>query len=67
MEPFKKYITYIITFFIPFILVTACQFYSVTSLVLFTKNKKNYGMREKKISCIYGWLIVSRYIKGGRK
>ena len=60
MGPFKKYITCIITYFNPFILVTVCQFYSVPSLVLFNKNEKNYGIKEKKLFCIYGCFIVSR-------
>ena len=29
--------------------------------------KMNYGMREKKIFCIYGCFSVSGFIKGGRK
>ena len=49
METFKKYVTCIIAFFIPFICVILSQFYSITSPVLFTKNNKLCGMRKKKI------------------
>ena len=45
---------------------TLCQFYAFTSPVLLTI-KTNYGMREKKIFCIYGCIRVSRYINVGRK
>ena len=52
--------------FIPLTCVTLCQFYSVTSPVLFTKIT-NYEMREKKIFCMYSCFNVSRDIKEGRK
>ena len=38
MEPCKKYVTCIMTFFIPFTSVSHCRFNSVTFPVLFTKN-----------------------------
>ena len=41
-EPFKKYVTCIIAFFIPLTCVRVSQFYSITYFVLFTKN---YEMR----------------------
>ena len=34
-------------FLIPLTCVTLCQFYFITSDVLFTKNNKRMGMREK--------------------
>ena len=37
MEPFKNYVTCKMAFFTPFNFVTLCQFYSITSLVLYTK------------------------------
>ena len=37
MESFKKYVTCIMAFFTPFNAVTRCQFYSITTPVLFTK------------------------------
>ena len=42
-ELFKKYVTCTMAFFTLFIFVRLCQFYSITSPVLFTR------MREKKI------------------
>ena len=33
----------------------------------YSPKMKNYGVREKKIFCIYGCFSISRYIKGGRK
>ena len=39
-EPFKKYVTCITAFFIPLTCVKFSQFYSITSLVLFTTNKQ---------------------------
>ena len=55
-----------ISFFIPLNCVTLSQFYSITSLELFTKNNELWNERNEDF-CIYGCLIVSRYIKGGRK
>ena len=52
---FKKCITDIIAFFIPFTGVASYQFYSITSPTLFTKKKK---LRLKK---------QLRYTKRGRK
>ena len=60
MALFKKYVTSIMAFFIPFTCVTLCQFYSITSHVLFTKTT-NYGMREKKIFCIYSCFGISHH------
>ena len=37
MGPFKNYVTCKMAFFTPFNFVTLCQFYSITSLVLYTK------------------------------
>ena len=65
-DPFKKYVTCIMAFFIPLTCVTLFQFYSITSVV-FSLKTTNYGMREEKIFCIYGCFSVSCYIKGGRK
>ena len=50
-------------FFIPLTCVTLSPFYSISSLVLFTKNN-NYKMRGKNIFCVYGYFIsVSRKMK----
>ena len=35
--------------------------------VSYQTSLRNYGMRKRKIFCIYGCFTVSRYIKGGRK
>ena len=52
--------------FLPFTCVTLCQFYSLSSLS-YSLKITNYGMREKKIFCIYGCFNLSRYIKEGKK
>ena len=36
-EPFKKYVTCILTLFTPFNFITFCQLYSITFPVLFIK------------------------------
>ena len=67
MEPFKTCGTLIMAFFIQLSYVTFCQFYSITSPVLFTKIT-NYGMREKKILLyMYGCVSVLCYINGDKK
>ena len=68
MVPCKKFVAYIMEFFIPFhsTCVTLCQFFSIASPVLFNRNNKLWNER-KKISYIYGCFSESRYIKGGRK
>ena len=58
MGLFKKYVTCTMTFFTPFTFVKPCQFKPITSHVLFI-----YGIKEKKIFCIYGCFSVSRYAK----
>ena len=55
MEQFKKYVTCMMTFFIQFICVTLCQFYSATSPVLFTKNEKLWNERKEYFFNI--WLL----------
>ena len=66
MGPFEKYITSIITFFNPLILVTVCQFFCVTSLVLFTKNKKTMEWEKKRF---FVYMTASSYhvISKGKK
>ena len=76
MGLFKKHVTCITTFFILFIYITLCQFYSITSRVLFTKNsnlpcgispkRTNYGMKEKNIFVCMA-ASAYHYIKGGGK
>ena len=65
MGTFKKYVACMMALFIPFTCVTLCQLYSITSPVLLKIS--NYGMRKTKIFCIYGYFLISRFIKGGRK
>ena len=56
MGPFKRYLHIcIMAFFISFPCVTLCQFYSVTSPVLFTKNNKLSN--ERKDNFLYIWLL----------
>ena len=55
MEPCKKYVTCIMTFFIPFTSVSHCQFNSVTFPVLFTENNKLWN--ERKEYFLYIWLL----------
>ena len=55
MGQFKKYATYIMAFFIPFIWVTLFQFYSFTSPVLCTKNNKLWT--ERKEYFLYIWML----------
>ena len=55
MGSFKKYLTCIITFFIPRIRVTLFQFYSTTSPVLFTKNNKLWNQWKDDFLSI--WLL----------
>ena len=66
MGSFKKYVTCIMAFFIPFhsTCITLCQFYYIASPVLLTKNKKLWN--ERKEEFLYKWLL-RRYIKGSRK
>lgn len=45
MGPFKKYVIFIMGFFIPFTCVTLCQFHFVTSPVLFSRNIKLWNKR----------------------
>ena len=52
-------------FFIPFLCVTLFQFFSITSPVLFKKNKKLW--KERREDFLYGCFSLSRYIKGDRK
>ena len=65
MGPFKKYVTCIMTFFIPFTYVTLCQFYSITFPLLITKINKLWNKRKKHF--LYIWFTVSCYVKVGRK
>ena len=51
MGTFKKYVTRIMIFFIPFVCVTLCKLYFKTSPVLLKIS--NYGIRKMKIFCIY--------------
>ena len=60
MGTFKKYVTWIMIFFIPFTSVTLCKLYFKTSLVLLKTS--NYVMRKMKIFCIYGCFSISHYI-----
>ena len=46
-ETVKKYVTCIIAFFISLSCVTFSQFYSITSLVLFTENNKLWNERKE--------------------
>ena len=55
MEPFKKQDTYIMPFLIPLTCVTLCQFYSITSRVLFTKKNKLWNERKEVFLTI--WLL----------
>ena len=55
MEPCKKYVTCIVTFFIPFTSASHCQFNSVTFPVLFPKNNKLFN--ERKEYFLYMWLL----------
>ena len=52
-------------FFIPFTCVTLCQFYSITSPVLFTKNNKLWN--ERKEDFLYTWLLQRITLYQGRK
>ena len=45
-----KYVTCIMAFFIPSTLVTACQFNSITSPVLFTKSNKLWNLWKRRFS-----------------
>ena len=49
MRPFKKYHTCIAAFFIPFTFFKLCQFYSITSPVLFTKNEKLWNKSKEDL------------------
>ena len=42
-------------FFIPLTCDTLCQFYSITSPVLFTKNNKL--LHQRKEDFLYGWML----------
>ena len=59
-ETFKKYVTRIMIFFIPFTCVTLCKLYFKTSPMLLKIS--NYGMRKMKIFCIYDCFSMSHYI-----
>ena len=65
MATFKKYVTWIMIFFIPFTCVTLCKLYFITFPVLLKTS--NYGIRKMKIFCVYGCLSISHYIKEDRK
>ena len=56
-----------IAFFIPFIWVTLCQFYSCTTPVAYTKKSKLRTERKGDFLYAYGCFRVSCYVKGGRK
>ena len=47
MEPFKTDVNCIMAFFIPLACVTLSQFYSIISLVLFTRNNKLWNERKE--------------------
>ena len=66
MRPFKKYVTSIMVFFTPLTFVKLIKFFLSLPLSYSIKTR-SYGMKEKKIFCIYGWFSVSRYIEEGRK
>ena len=55
MDLFKKYVTCIMAFRIQFTNVTFCQFYSITSPVVFTKNNKLWNKRKDNF--LYIWLL----------
>ena len=55
MRPFKKYVACIMALLTPFIFVKLSNFYSVTSPVLFTKNKKLWN--ERKDDFLHIWLF----------
>ena len=66
MGTFKKYVTWIMIFFILFTCVTLCKLYFKTSPVLLKIS--NYGMRKMKIFLHIGRLPhITLYIKGCRK
>ena len=49
-------------FFTPFTCITLCQFYCITSPLLFTKNKELWNER-KEVFCIHGcYIALRRYI-----
>ena len=54
----QKVGTCIMPFFIPLTCITHCQYYSITSLVLFTKNSKLWNERKD---------VLPHYIKGSRE
>ena len=54
----QKVGTCIMPFFIPLTCITLCQYYSITSLVLFTKNSKLWNERKD---------VLPHYIKGSRE
>ena len=55
MGRFKTYVTCILmAFFTSFTFVKLCQFYSITSSVLFTKTKNLYN--ERKEDFLHIWL-----------
>ena len=47
--------------------VTLCQFYTLSPPLCYSLKLTNYGMREKRIFCIYDYYSESRYIKRSRK
>ena len=52
MGPFKKYATCIKAFLIPFTYITLCQFYSIASPVLFSKNNSLWNERKDFFVCM---------------
>ena len=58
MGLYVKYVTCTMTFFTPFTFVKLCQFYSITSPVLFTKNKKLWNERKEDF---FAYMAVSAY------
>ena len=65
MGAFKKYVTWIMIFFIPFACVTLCKLYFKTPCII--KNIKLWNERNEDF--LYVWLLqhITLYIKGGRK
>ena len=61
MRPIKNYATFIMTFFTPLIFVKLSQFYSITSPVLFTKNKKLWNDRNKDFLHIWVFQRITLY------
>ena len=66
MGPYKKCVFCIMTFFIHSPQLHFVSFILYPPLC-YSLKITNYGMREKKIFCIYGCFSVSSYIKGCRR